>query len=171
MLTQRLEEIAAFTRRDAARLGISAIALVVVLTAIMGVDFFPQPLRIAVGGVAASDIVAPRALEYVSDVQTEARRAEARERVEAIYDYTTEKAIRIAGQQLAKFEQLARPVDQAFEPDATPEEKETLLLAALPGISDAARTTARACPPQLWRDVPGSQHWPAAGVRAGRASC
>ena len=103
MLTQRLEEIAAFTRRDAARLGISAIALVVVLTAIMGVDFFPQPLRITVGGVAASDIVAPRALEYVSDVQTEARRAEARENVEAVYDYTTEKAIRIAGQQLAKF--------------------------------------------------------------------
>jgi hypothetical protein len=153
MLTQRLEEIAAFTRRDAARLGISAIALVVVLTAIMGVDFFPQPLRITVGGVAASDIVAPRALEYVSDVQTEARRAEARENVEAIYDYTTEKAIRIAGQQLAKFEQLARPVDQAFEPDATPEEKETLLLAALPGISDAARTTLLGLTPERWAAV------------------
>jgi hypothetical protein len=153
MLTQRLEEIAAFTRRDAVRLGIAAVAMIVVLTAIMGADFFPQPLRIAVGGVATTDIVAPRALEYISDVETEARRTDARSNVEAVYDYTTEKAIRIAGQQLAKFEQLVRPVDQAFEADATPEEKATLLQAALPGISDAARTTLIGLPPERWAAV------------------
>jgi hypothetical protein len=153
MLTQRLEEIAAFTRRDAARLGIAAIALVVVLTAIMGADFFPQPLRVEVGGVAVADIAAPRAHEYVSDVETEARREAARRDVEAVYDYTTEKAIRIAGQQLARFEQLARPVDQAFDPDATPEEKTTLLQAALPGLTDDSRVTLLALTPERWEAV------------------
>ena len=70
MLTQRLDEIASATRRDAVRLGIAAAALVLVLTAILGANFFPQPLRIDVGDVAAQDILAPRAIEYVSDVLT-----------------------------------------------------------------------------------------------------
>ncbi|HSL33408.1 MAG TPA: HDIG domain-containing protein [Candidatus Limnocylindrales bacterium] len=153
MLTQRLEEIAAFTRRDAARLGIAAVALVVVLTAILGVDFLPQPVPISPAGVATADITAPRALEYVSEVETEARRTTARNDVEAVYDYTTEKAIRIASQQLAKFEGLARPVDQAFDEDAMPDERTTLLMAAFPGISEGARATLLGLTTERWAAV------------------
>jgi putative nucleotidyltransferase with HDIG domain len=153
MLTQRLEGVAAFSRRDAARLGTAALALVVVLTLILGADFFPQPLRIAVGTVATSDIVAPRAHEYISEVETEARREEARRSVDLVYDFTTESAIRIAGQQLARFELLARPVDQAFEPDATPEEKSTILAAAFPDISADARLSLQTLAPERWAAV------------------
>ena len=69
------------------------------------------------------------------------------------YDFTTESAIRIAGQQLARFELLARPVDQAFEPDATPEEKSTILAAAFPDISADARLTLQTLAPERWAAV------------------
>jgi membrane-associated HD superfamily phosphohydrolase len=99
MLTQRLDEIAAVTRRDAVRLGIAAVALVVVLTAILGANFFPQPVQLAVGDVARTDIVAPRATEYVSEVLTAEKRKAAADAVEPVYSFTEEKAAAIAAQQ------------------------------------------------------------------------
>ena len=153
MLTQRLDEIAAITRRDAIRLGIAAAALVVILTAILGASFFPQPLRIEVGDVASADIVAPRATEYVSDVLTAEKRQEAADAVEPVYNYTPEKAAALADQQLRKFELQVRPIDQAFAEGTTEEQRTTLLQAALPGISDAARATLLSLTAEDWQNV------------------
>ena len=72
MLTQRLEEIAAFTRHDFGRLVIATIILVLGLTAIFGADIFPQRLQVDVGTVAKADILAPRAGSYVSAIKTAA---------------------------------------------------------------------------------------------------
>jgi membrane-associated HD superfamily phosphohydrolase len=153
MLTQRLDEIASATRRDAVRLGIAAAALVLVLTAILGANFFPQPLRIDVGDVAAQDILAPRAIEYVSDVLTAEKRQAAAEGVEPVYDYTPEKAAAIADQQLRTFDRQVRPVDQAFTEGTTEEERATLLGAALPGLTEEARSTLLSLTAEEWQTV------------------
>ena len=153
MLSPQDSRIAAFTRREATRLGIAAIALVVILTTILGVDFIPQRLEVAVGTVAAADIVAPRADEYVSKVETNLRKEEARKTVEAVYDYTTEKASATADQQLRAFELRVRPIDQAFGETTPPDQNTTLLEAALPDITDAARLTLLALTPEKWAAV------------------
>lgn len=153
MMAQRVEAIAAFSRRDAGRLAISSIVLVVVLTAIFGADFVPQALQAKVGDVAGFDIVAPRAHDYISLVETKARQDEARGTVESVYDYTTEKANAIADEQLASFERLVRPVDLAFGETTSPEERRALLDTALPGLSDDARATLRSLTPERWAGI------------------
>jgi membrane-associated HD superfamily phosphohydrolase len=114
MLTQRLEEIAAYTRRDIARLGLSAVFLVLGLTAIFAADIFPQRVQATLDTVARADILAPRADSYVSDIKTAAARKEAADRVDPQYDYSTEKAIPIANRQLQAFDERVAPIDQAF---------------------------------------------------------
>ena len=61
MLTQRVDAIARFTRNDATRLGIAAVILILILTAVLGADILPQqPLDLKAGDLAPSDIVARR---------------------------------------------------------------------------------------------------------------
>jgi putative nucleotidyltransferase with HDIG domain len=153
MLTQRLDEIAAVTRRDAVRLGIAALALVVILTAILGASFFPQPVQLAVGDVARADIVAPRATEYVSEVLTAEKRQAAADAVEPVYNFTDSKATAIAEQQLRRFEAQVRSVDQAFAATTTEDQRQTLLQAALPGLSEDARGTLLALTAEDWQNV------------------
>jgi membrane-associated HD superfamily phosphohydrolase len=86
MLNQAIEPVVPLSRRDVTRLGGAALALVVILTVILGIDVFPKPLRIEVGSVATADIVAPRPLSYVSDVRTKELQAAAREKVDPQYD-------------------------------------------------------------------------------------
>jgi hypothetical protein len=144
---------ASFSRREVVRIGIAAAALIVVLTTILGVGFIPQRLQVDVGTVAAVDIVAPRALEYVSEVETEARKEEARRAVEQVYDFTTAKASATAEKQLRAFEQRVRPIDQAFAETTPEDQKSTLLEAALPGIPEPVRATLRALTPERWTAV------------------
>ncbi|HET9519477.1 MAG TPA: HDIG domain-containing protein [Candidatus Limnocylindrales bacterium] len=153
MLTQRMDEIAAVTRRDAVRLGIAAVALIVVLTVILGASFFPQPVQLAVGDVATADIVAPRATEYVSEVLTAEKRQAAADAVDPVYSFTEEKAAAIAGQQLRRFDAQVRSVDQAFADGTTDEQRLTLLQAALPGLSEEARETLLALTAEEWQEV------------------
>ena len=114
MLNQAIEPVVPLSRRDVTRLGSAALALVVILTVILGIDVFPKPLQIEVGSVATADIVAPRPLSYVSDVRTKELQAAAREAVDPQYDYTTAGAVEIAKEQLRLFDQRVLPVDQAF---------------------------------------------------------
>jgi hypothetical protein len=153
MLGERLEGLTAFSRRDVARLAVAGIGLVVVLTMIMGADFFPQPLRLSVGSVAAADIVAPRADEYVSEVETKKLQDAARNAVDPVYDYTTEKAIATAEQQLRRFEQNVRPIDQAFQEGTPDDEKATLLAAALPELPAPIRVTLLGLTAERWAAV------------------
>jgi hypothetical protein len=114
MLNQSLQPVAALSRRDLARLGVAAVILIVILTAILGADFFPQPLKIDVGSVATADIVAPRPLEYVSQVRTKKLQDAAREGIDLQYDFTTERAVSVAEDQLQAFDQRVQTIDQAF---------------------------------------------------------
>src|SRR3954471_6468473 len=141
MLNQSLEPTAPLTPRDITRLAIAALGLIVILTAILAADFFPQPLKIAVGDVATADIGAPRALEYESKVKTDKLRTAARDGVDPQYDFTTEHAIEIAKEQLRLLDQRVSPIDQAFAADTPEDERNTLLTAALEGIPDDVRLT------------------------------
>ena len=129
MLTQRaFRPNHAFTRSDGGRAAAAAALLVIAMTAIFALDLLPQRLSVSVGGVAPSDVVAPRAASYVSNIQTAAARDAASKSVEPVYDYSSEKAIRIAGVQLNGVRIAAsRPIDRAFQPDTTAAEKATLL--------------------------------------------
>ncbi|MDH4141455.1 MAG: hypothetical protein OEV61_02495, partial [Chloroflexota bacterium] len=68
MLTHRPSSLSSFTRGDATRLGIASAILILVMTAILGVDLFPQQsLQVQAGDLAPRDIVAPRAVEFESE--------------------------------------------------------------------------------------------------------
>jgi putative nucleotidyltransferase with HDIG domain len=155
MLTQRLEEIAAYTRRDIARLGLSAVFLVLGLTAIFAADIFPQRVQATLDTVARADILAPRADSYVSDIKTAAARKEAADRVDPQYDYSTEKAIPIANRQLQAFDERVAPIDQAFNKATSEPERANLLANALPAglpgaLTDADRKTLVGLTPERW---------------------
>ena len=153
MLNQAIEPVVPLSRRDVTRLGGAALALVVILTVILGIDVFPKPLRIDVGSVATADIVAPRPLSYVSDVRTKELQAAAREKVDPQYDYTTAGAVEIAKEQLRLFDQRVLPVDQAFADGTTQEERNRLLAAALEGIPAQVRITLLGLTSEQWAAV------------------
>ena len=101
MLTQRIEPGIRFTRRDAGRLGTAAAVLALVLTLILGIDILvPQALSLEAGDVVRADITAPRAASFDSEVQTEARRQEARAAVPPQYDFSAQNGEAVAAEQL-----------------------------------------------------------------------
>jgi len=151
MLTQRVEAIARFTRRDATRLGISAVILVLILTAVLGADILPQqPLTLTAGDLAPHDIIAAKAIEFESTAQTEAARAAARKAVLPQYDFTTDNAVAIAQEQQLAFEQRVARVDTTFAADLPEAQRTSLLETAIPDLSPAARATLAAVKPGDW---------------------
>jgi putative nucleotidyltransferase with HDIG domain len=153
MLSQSLDPVTPLSRRDVTRLAVAALVLIAILTAVLGADFFPEPLKIGVGSVATADIVAPRPLEYESKVQTRKLQEAARAGVDLQYDYTTDRAISIADDQKRLFDQRIRPIDQAFAEGTPEEERATLLGAALEGIPDDVRVTLLSLTPEQWAAV------------------
>ncbi|MGZ3640638.1 MAG: HD family phosphohydrolase [Candidatus Limnocylindrales bacterium] len=142
MLTRPLELAAAFSRRDAVRLAVSASVLVAVMTAILAIDLFPAPSFSAKAGEPAPmDVYAPRALEYTSQIQTTTQQDAARQAVPPQYDYTIDKGQRFAAQQVQLFQQAVAPVDAAFGAVLTPAARRAALAAALPQLSSAAQAT------------------------------
>ena len=84
MLTRRSDTSARFTRQDVPRVAIAAGILILALTAVLGADILPEaPLDATVGQLATRDIVAPRAVDFVSKVQTDAARLAAMNAVAA----------------------------------------------------------------------------------------
>ena len=153
MLAQRSPTAAStFTRRDLRRLATSAVVLAVSLTAIFALDLLPQRLVIDVNDVAAADIVAPRTQSYTSQIQTNAARDEARKAVQPVYDFSDEKADRIATSQVASFERLVRPIDAAFEPDVKPDSRQALL-DSVDGLSEDAKATLDGLDGDAWAKV------------------
>jgi putative nucleotidyltransferase with HDIG domain len=142
MLTQRPDDPAHFTRGDVPRLLIAAVILVLALTAILGADILPQqPLDVTVGQLASRDIVAPRAVEFESKVQTDAARAAASAAVPPQYTFTTENAIAIAAAQQVAFEKRVARIDTTFSATLTVDGRKSLLQIAVPDLSDSGRTT------------------------------
>jgi hypothetical protein len=142
MLIRSVATRAGFSRSDAARLAIAAAILIAGLAAILGADILPQqPLNLAVGDLATRDILAPRAIDFESQVRTADAQAAARQAVEPQYDYTTENAIAIAAEQQVAFERRVIQIDTTFSAKLSDVSRTTLLQAAIPDLSSAAHKT------------------------------
>ena len=142
MLTRPVATRAGFSRGDATRLAIAAAILIAGLAAILGADILPQqPLQVAVGDLAPRDILAPRAIDFESEVRTADAQAAARQAVEPQYDYTTENAIAIAAEQQVAFERRVVQIDTTFSAKLSDATRTTLLETAIADLSSAARKT------------------------------
>jgi len=150
MLTPRPDEAARFTRRDAGRLAIAAVVLVVLLTAILAIDIIPVRAEVEPGSVATQDIVAPRAHRFISALQTERMRAEARAAVGLQYDYSEERARTVALEQLGLMRRELIPLGVAFAESTPTDDRRAILADALPGLSDTSRQTLLVLEPDRW---------------------
>ena len=69
------------------------------------------------------------------------------------YDFTSEKAIAIAAEQAAAYNDRVQRIDTAFGAELTPEERASLLETAIPNISDTAKATLLAIDAPRWAAV------------------
>jgi putative nucleotidyltransferase with HDIG domain len=144
MLSSSAASAAAFTRRDAVRLGIAVGALVAVLTVILAVDLLPRAAFTGgVGDLAPQAVFAPRATTFTSQVATEAARDDARRTVDFVYDYSPASGQLSAAQQLAAFDRLVAPIDAAFGAVLSEEARLATLETAIEGLSPASVTTLK----------------------------
>ena len=153
MLAQRpdrSERQPSFSRHDLTRLLVASGLLVLALTAIFAVDIVPTRVDVKLGEVAKVDILAPRALTYESKILTQAARDAASAGVNPQYDFTPDKAAAVVRQQVAAFERLTAPVDNAFDPATAEADRIALLETALPGLSDESRANLMALPLTRW---------------------
>ncbi len=140
------------SRRELVRLGAAASALIIAMTLVLGLDLSPG-IDLQVGDLAQTDIRAPRALTYTNEILTQQAREAARLGADPQYDYTTERAITIAGEQLQAFSRRATPLDTAFAPETSPEDRQAFLETVLPDLSDDARTTLMEMEPDRWAPI------------------
>ena len=153
MLAQRADEVSRFTRGDLTRFAAAALALIAVLTAILSSDILRPALRLEAGDLATVDVRAPRALTYVSTIQTEAAREEARRAVPNVYTYSTERGLSVATEQLAAFSRRVASIDAAFEDALLPEDRLAILETAVDDLSEGGRTTLLELTPDRWTAV------------------
>jgi cyclic-di-AMP phosphodiesterase PgpH len=153
MLAHRTEETGGLNRGDIGRIALVAFGLIVMLGAILGANLAPAPVRLELGDLVPSDIRAPRTQTFTSELQTEAARAAARDGVEPQYDYTSERAIAIAAEQLDAFRRSITPLETAFSPDTDDGTRQSLLQLAVPQLTDQVRETLMALPPDRWPAV------------------
>ncbi|HUQ77814.1 MAG TPA: HDIG domain-containing protein [Patescibacteria group bacterium] len=141
-----------FTRLDARRLGVAAVLLIAAMTAIFALDLVRPRLEVAVGTVASTNIVAPRADSYPSAIETAKRKAEASQAVANVYDFSDEKADRIAAAAALAFDVRVRPIDNALKPDVSAEDK-AALLATVDGLTEPSRTALAGLDLDGWTKV------------------
>jgi hypothetical protein len=154
MLTQRADDAANVTRRDAGRLIVAVLVLMGALTAILAIDFLPSgPVVYQPGDLADTDIRAPRALDFTSEILTEQARQDARNAVEPQYDYTPERGIAAAADAIRAFNGLVSIIDSAFEPDVDPELRVIRLRNVTLDLSANARATLIDLEPERWASV------------------
>ncbi|HEX8939110.1 MAG TPA: HDIG domain-containing protein [Candidatus Limnocylindrales bacterium] len=143
----------AFSRRDAARLAIASLALIVALGAILSLDFLPTRADVQLGMPAPQTIVAPATIDFRSDIETAQQQADAAAAVPPQYDYTAERADALATQQVAALRAELGPVDAAFAPSVSAENRRQTLQNVLPGLSDTARATLLGLDAGRWTAV------------------
>jgi putative nucleotidyltransferase with HDIG domain len=153
MLAHGAEDAARFTRSDAGRLIIAALLLIVAVGSILGSSLMPSPVQLEIGDLVPADIRAPRTLSFTSAIQTEQARKAARIAVEPQYDYSSERAIAIAAEQLDAFRRSISPLETAFDPQTDDETRRSLLELAIPQLSTDARATLLALSPDRWPAV------------------
>ena len=150
MLSRRLDRVAAFTRRDAVRLTVAAALLITGLTAVLSIDDLPSAVDLLSGDLAPADVRAPRTIIFSSDIETEAARRAAFDAVAPQYDYKAETATALTRRQLEALAEALAPVDAAFAPAVTPEERQAALVEQPPALTDEARKTLQALAPERW---------------------
>jgi len=150
MLSRRLDRVAAFTRRDAVRLVVAAALLVTGLTAVLAMNDLPTAVDLDVGDLAPADVAAPRTIVFASEIETEAAREAAREAVPPQYNYRAETAANLTNRQLGVLAETLAPVDAAFDPAVTPEERQVVLAEHPPDLIPSSRATLQALAPERW---------------------
>jgi hypothetical protein len=136
-------------RRELARVVTAMVSLVLVMTLALGVDLTPG-LDLQVGDLAQADIRAPRALTYTNELLTQEARDQARLTTPPQYDFTSERAIAIAREQLAAFGTTVAVLDTAYSPETSADDRQALLATAVPGLSEQARTILMELDPERW---------------------
>ena len=136
-------------KRELARVATAMVSLVVVMTLALGVDLTPG-IDLQVGDLAQADIRAPRALTFTNELLTQQARDQARLNTPPQYDFTSERAIAIAREQLALFGRTVAVLDTAFSPDTSAEDRQALLGTAVPSLSEPAREILLALDPERW---------------------
>ncbi|HKB28159.1 MAG TPA: hypothetical protein VKC59_03965, partial [Candidatus Limnocylindrales bacterium] len=152
MLSRGADDAVRLSRREVMRLAAAAAALIVVMTAILGIDVSPR-FDLKVGDLAPTDIRAPRALTFTNGILTQEARDAARLAVLPQYDFTSDRAIAISAEQLAQFVSEVGPLDSAFAPTASAEHRQALLDAFLPKLSAETRTVLQTLAPERWPAV------------------
>jgi len=143
----------AFTRRDAGRLVVAGALMIAALSAILSIDILPTGFRGQIGDVADRNVVAPRSLDYNSAYQTGLRLANARAQVPPQYDYTADQGLDSAERQSAMFDMDMEPVDAAFSTSSSPDDRTTVLAAALPDLTPNALETLGSLTPSEWTSL------------------
>jgi putative nucleotidyltransferase with HDIG domain len=150
MLSRRLDRVTEFTRRDAVRLVVAAALLVTGLTAVLAMNDLPTAVDLEVGDLAPADVAAPRTIVFASEIETDAAREAAREAVPPQYNYRAETAANLTNRQLGVLAETLAPVDAAFDPAVTPEERQVVLAEHPPDLTPPARATLQALAPERW---------------------
>jgi cyclic-di-AMP phosphodiesterase PgpH len=152
VLARTLDVAGRFTGRDAVRLALLAVLLIGALTVILAADVLSSAAAPQAGDIAQATIRAPRAVSYVSEVQTAVLRAQAQRDVAPRYDYTPESAAAISDAQVAQFRQEARRVDVAFAID-DPVARHAALDQLFSELSADARTTLDGLDALRWATI------------------
>ncbi len=152
MLGRPAEEAVQPSRREVLRLAGAGAALILLMTAILGVDFSPR-LDLRVGDLAPTDIKAPKAATFTNNVLTTAARDAARIAVPPQYDYTSERAITVSAAQIDLFAKDVAPLDSAFATKTTAAARKALIDAYLPKLSTATQALLQTLKPDRWTAV------------------
>ncbi|HJP88256.1 MAG TPA: HDIG domain-containing protein [Candidatus Limnocylindrales bacterium] len=139
-------------RRELLRILAAAASLIVVMTVTLGLDLSPG-LDVKVNSLAPSDIRAPRAITFTNDALTEQARKAAADAVPPQYDFTTERAITIANEQLGAFAKRVALLDTAFSPDTSAEERQGILDTVVPSLSDDGGAVLQTLKPERWAPI------------------
>jgi hypothetical protein len=154
MLAQTAEPANRFTRRDAGRLALASILLVAAMSVILGLDVLPAQPTLVEGEVAPVNVQAPRAGSYPSDVLTAQAREEARSAVLPQYDFTIERGADVAAEQLRELARKLAPIDAAFKPEVTAEDRAVILGEVLADeLSEDDRAVLVALSTMRWQAV------------------
>lgn len=153
MLVQRALRVTGFGRRDAVRFAVSLTALVIILTAILGADILPTRVGVSVGDIASGDVRAPRALDFVSTIQTDQAKAAARAAVVPQYDYSTPKGAAVATAQARALTERVASVDAAFAGNLKTDARKAVLDSAIPDLAKNDRTTLESLTGERWKAV------------------
>src|SRR5262245_46425593 len=140
------------SRRELLRILLAAASLIIVMTVTLGLDLSPG-LDVKVGSLAPADIRAPRAITFTNEILTDEARKAAAAAVPPQYDYTTERAITIANEQLGAFAKRVALLDTAFSADTSAEERQGILDTFVPTISDEGGTVLQTLKPERWSSV------------------